>query len=246
MRSPIKNLKNQTNCFSAISELVPKGSVVDYYPVYSADLCIKLSESDRFVVAHTPNYVVYEFWACAMQDPDRISKIAEAFYPNLNENTFDILKKNWYSYKDPFVRSALFFLLNRCSSLGMITHGELDTKNYNAFALRDLKGFKVDNMHVNFLGEKKIEDFNKNISIINAGKYRVSFLENEQILGEEETEIKHRQLLKNMKPHRAVIVFKAHRALLKTSGYEKVLLDQYGRQTTNFEQTKEIILHNVR
>ena len=246
MRSPIKNLKNQTNCFSAISELVPKGSVVDYYPVYSADLCIKLSESDRFVVAHTPNYVVYEFWACAMQDPDRISKIAEAFYPNLNENTFDILKKNWYSYKDPFVRSALFFLLNRCSNLGMITQGELDTKNYNAFALRDLRGFKVDNMHVNLLGEKKIEDFDKNISIINAGKYRVSFLENEQILGEEETEIKHRQLLKNMKSHRAVIVFKAHRALLKTPGYEKVLLDQYGRQTTDFEQTREIILHNVR
>ena len=246
MRSPIKNLKNQTNCFSAISELIPKGSVVDYYPVYSADLCIKLSESDRFVVAHTPNYVVYEFWACVMQDPDRISKIAEAFYPNLNENTFDILKKNWYSYKDPFVRSALFFLLNRCSNLGMITQGELDTKNYNAFALRDLRGFKVDNMHVNLLGEKKIEDFDKNISIINAGKYRVSFLENEQILGEEETEIKHRQLLKNMKSHRAVIVFKAHRALLKTPGYEKVLLDQYGRQTTAFEQTKEIILHNVR
>jgi len=246
VRSPIKNLKNQTNCFSAISELIPKGSVVDYYPVYSADLCIKLSESDRFVVAHTPNYVVYEFWACVMQDPDRISKIAEAFYPNLNENTFDILKKNWYSYKDPFVRSALFFLLNRCSNLGMITQGELDTKNYNAFALRDLRGFKVDNMHVNLLGEKKIEDFDKNISIINAGKYRVSFLENEQILGEEETEIKHRQLLKNMKSHRAVIVFKAHRALLKTPGYEKVLLDQYGRQTTDFEQTREIILHNVR
>tara|TARA_R110002124_G_scaffold54774_2_gene155494 strand:+ start:686 stop:1069 length:384 start_codon:yes stop_codon:yes gene_type:complete len=127
----------------------------------------------------------------------------------------------------------------------MITHGELDTKNYNAFALRDLKGFKADNMHLNFLREKKIEQFNKNITIINAGKYRVSFLENEQILGEEETEIKHRQLLKNMKQHRAVIIFKAHRALLKTPGYYKVLIDQYGRYTTDFEQTKEIILHNV-
>ncbi len=245
MRSPIKNLKNQTNCFSAISELVPKGSVVDYYPVYSADLCIKLSESDRFVVAHTPNYVVYEFWACVIQDPERISKIAESFYPNLNENTFDILKKNWYSYKDPFVRSALFFLLNRCSNLGMITHGELDTKNYNAFAIRDLRGFKVDNMHVNFLKEKKIEDFDKNISIINAGKYRVSFLENEQVLGEEETEIKYNQLLKNMSVNKSIIIFKAHKALLKTKGYEKVILDQYGRKTRDFSQAREVILHNV-
>jgi hypothetical protein len=197
------------------------------------------------VVAHTSNYVVYEFWACVMQDPERVSKIAEAFYPNLNENTFDILKNNWYSYKDPFVRSALFFLLNRCSNLGMITHGELDTKNYNAFALRDLKGFKANNMHVNFLKEKKIEDFDKNISIINAGKYRISFLENEQILGEEETEIKHNHLLKNMDSRRAVMIFKPHRALLKTNKYEKMLLDQYGRQTADFSKTQEVILYNV-
>ena len=245
MRSPIKNLKSQTNCFSAISELVPKGSVVDYYPIYSAELCIKLSKADRFVIAHTANYVVYEFWACVMEDPERVSKIAETFYPNLNENTFDILKKNWYSYKDPFVRSALFFLLNRCSNLGMITHGELDTKNYNAFALRDLKSFKVDNMHINFLKEKSIQDFNKNISIINAGKYRVSFLENEQVLGEEETEIKHSKILRDMESRRAIMIFKPHRALLKISKYEKILLDRYGKQTADFSKTQEIILHNV-
>tara|TARA_R110002012_G_scaffold261932_1_gene444053 strand:- start:185 stop:727 length:543 start_codon:yes stop_codon:yes gene_type:complete len=180
-----------------------------------------------------------------MQDPERISKIAEAFYPNLDENTFDILKKNWYSYKDPFVRSALFFLLNRCSNLGMITHGEFDVKNYNAFALRDLRSFKVENMHVNFLREKRIQDFNKNILIINAGKYRVSFLENEQVLGQEETEIKHSELLKNMSVNKSIIIFKAHRALLKTKGYEKVILDQYGRKTRDFSQAQEVILHNV-
>ena len=100
MKSPIKNLKNKTNSFATITQLIPKGSVVDYYPIYSGDLPIKLSESDRFVVAHTPNYVVYEFWKCLFEDPERVSRIAESFYPILNENTFDILKKNWFSYKD--------------------------------------------------------------------------------------------------------------------------------------------------
>ena len=47
----------------------------------------------------TENYVVYEFWACLKQDPERVAKIAESFFANLNENTFDILKKNWYSYR---------------------------------------------------------------------------------------------------------------------------------------------------
>lgn len=245
MRSPIKNLKNQTNSFSAITKLVPKGTIIDYYPIYSGDLPIKLSEVDRFVIAHTPNYVVYEFWKYAMQDPERISKIAESFYPSLNESTFDILKKNWYSYKDPFVRSALFFLLNRCSNLGMITHGELDMKNYNAFALRDLKSLKVENMHVNFLKDNRVEKLGENVAVVNAGKYRVSFLENEQILGEEETEIKHQQLLKKMSTSKSIIIFKSHRALLTTKGYEKVMLDQYGRETSNFTHAKEVILYNV-
>jgi hypothetical protein len=246
VRSPIKNLKNQTNSFSAITQLAPKGSVIDYYPLYSGNLPIKLSEVDRFVIAHTPNYVVYEFWKCVMQEPERISKIAESFYPSLNESTFDILKKNWYSYKDPFVRSALFFLLNRCSNLGMITHGELDTKNYNAFALRDLRSLKVENMHVNLLKDSRVEELGENIAVINAGKYRVSFLENEQILGEEETEIKHQQLLKKMSINKSIIIFKSHRALLKNKAYDKIMLDQHGRATTDFAQATEIILHNVR
>ena len=245
MRSPIKNLKNQTNSFSVITKLIPKGSVVDYYPLYSGDLPMKLSEADRFVVAHTPNYVVYEFWKYAMQEPEKISKIAESFYPSLNENTFDILKKNWYSYKDPFVRCALFFLLNRCSSLGMITHGRLDTKNYNSFALRDLKALKIENMHINLLKNKKIEDFNKNFAVVNAGKYRASFLENEQMLGEEETEIKHSRLLNSMGDSRAIFIFKPHAALLKNKVYEKTMLDLNGREITDFTKAKEIILHNV-
>jgi hypothetical protein len=127
----------------------------------------------------------------------------------------------------------------------MITHGDLDTKNYNAFALRDLKTLKIDNMHINFLKNKKIEDFNKNITIINIGKYRASFLENEQVLGEEETQMKHGHILKSMSTNKSIIIFKAHRALLNIKGYDKIILDQYGRQTTEFALAEEVILHNV-
>ena len=246
MRTPLKNLKNQTNSGSIILDLIPAGSVVDYYPIYSGELPIKISESDRFVVAHTQNYVVYEFWACVKQDPTRVSQIAEKFYPMLNENTFDILKKNWFGYKDPFVRSALFFLLNRCSDLGMITHGNLDTKNYHAFALRDLKNFKTENLHLNLLKEKNIYDFSKNINVFNCGKYRVSFLENEKVLGEEETDMNHRELIKNNISKKCILLFKHHPALFKLKNYDKILIDQYGKRTNDHASAKEIILHNVR
>ena len=244
MKSPIKNLKNKTNSFTTITQLIPKGSVVDYYPIYSGDLPIKLSESDRFVVAHTPNYVVYEFWKCLFEDPERVSRIAESFYPILNENTFDILKKNWFSYKDPFVRSALFFLLNRCSDLGMITHGDLNTKNYNAFALRDLKTFKANNLHLNLLKKKSIYDFSENINVFNCDKYRISFLENEEVLGQEETHMNHQELIEKMSSKKCILLFKAHPALFKLKGYGVIAIDKHGRETTE-ANAKEVILHNV-
>ena len=246
MPSPIKNVKNKTNCFSIISKLIKAGEVVDYYPIYSGEIPIKLSLQDRFVVAHTENRVVYEFWYCAKKDPERISKIAEYFFPTLNENTFDILKDTWFTYKDPFVRSALFFLLNRCSKLGMITHGELNVANFNSFAIRDIKNFHADNMHVNFLKDKTIKDFNQQCTLINAGKYRISFLENEVILGEEETEIKSDQLLSHFAHQKSVFIFKKHKALLKKQNYEKILIDERGNKTANFDDAKEMILHNVR
>ena len=245
MPSPIKNIKNKTNCFSTISELVKMGSVVNYYPIYSGEIAMKLSLQDRFVVAHTENRVVYEFWYCAKKDPDRISKIAEYFFPTLNENTFDILKETWFTYSDPFVRSALFFLLNRCSKLGMITHGELDVNNFNSFAIRDMKNFRADNLHINFLKDKSIENFDQDYTLINAGKYRISFLENELVLGEEETEIKSDQLLKHFADKRSIFIFKKHRALLTKQNYEKILIDKRGKITNDFDYAEEVILHNV-
>ena len=47
-------------------------------------------------------------------------------FPLLNEVTFDILKKD-VRLQDP-LHEALYFFLNRCSSLGMVSHGEFDAE----------------------------------------------------------------------------------------------------------------------
>lgn len=141
MRSPIKNLKKTTNSLSAVKQIIPKGSIIESHLFYDGSLEFNLAEDDRFVVANASKYVVYEFWACAIENPKRIAEIANHLFSSLSEQTFDILQKDWARYKDPYVRSAFFFLLNRCSALGMITHGEFDTKNYNPFATNDLRQF---------------------------------------------------------------------------------------------------------
>ena len=247
MRSPIKNLKNKTNSISKIKELIPKGSVVQTYPFYDGAVEFSLSESDRFVIGSTKSSVVAEFWNYATIDSKKVSLIAEKMFPILNENTFDLFKKNWFSYKDPYVRSALFFLLNRCSSLGMITHGDLDTANYNALSLSELRLFQVSNFEILLIPEN--EDYNTSkhtdINLFNPGSYYFDALNTEQVIGLEESPFSHNDNLRIFSNQPTIFIYKFHPRLLKFKKYSKILLDKNGRQTDDVTNAKEIILHNV-
>jgi hypothetical protein len=248
MLSPIKNLKHKTNSTSLLKELIPKGSVVQSYPFYDGNIEFSLSESDRFVVGTTKSKVVKEFWECASVDPNRIASISQKFYPNLNENTFDLLKSNWYTYRDPYVRSALFFLLNCCSDIGMISYGEFDTSNYNPISLNYLKSFKADNFFIYLLEEN--EDYNTNdkadFNLFNGGNYFYDVLETEKIIGAEESEFRHTKFLKHFSKIPSIFVYNYHPRLEKNREYSKILVDQYGRKVNNSDNAKEIILYNVR
>lgn len=247
MRSPIKNLKVKTNSFSILKTLIPKGAVVQTYPFYDGTLEFSLAESDRYAIGCTKSIVVHEFWTYAMKDPKKISLIADKMFPVVNENTFDILKTNWYSYKDPFVRSALFYLLNRCSSIGMITHGELDTKNYNPISLNELRTFKIENFHSLFLQQS--EDYqtlpNSDFNLFSGGNYFYDVLNTEQVVGLEESPFHHTKMLKRFTSSPTIFIYNYHSRLAKMKNWDKIFLDQYGRITTE-QNAKEIILHNVR
>tara|TARA_R100001510_G_C7650900_1_gene208459 strand:- start:658 stop:1401 length:744 start_codon:yes stop_codon:yes gene_type:complete len=247
MRSPIKNLKNKTNSISKIKELIPKGTVVQTYPFYDGGIEFSLSESDRFVIGTTKSNVVAEFWKYVLIDSKKICLIAEKIFPTLNENTFDLLKKNWFSYKDPYVRSALFFLLNRCSSLGMISHGDLNTDNYNVLSLSELKLFEINNFEILLIDEAESYKSTQHteINLFNPGSYYFDALNTEQVIGLEESLFKHNDNLKTFANKPSIFIYKFHPRLLKFKGYAKILLDKNGRETNDVSRTKEIILHNV-
>lgn len=243
MQTPIKNLKSQTNCISILKKIIPKGTIVGSYPFYDGNVEFRLAESDRFVVGMTQSKQVAEFWFCLIQDPKRVSLIAEKLYPSLNNATFDILKKNWFNYKDPYVRSALFFLLNRCSTLGMISHGEFDTKNYNPLALNNLRSFKVDNFNIQLVED--CERKNIEINFFSPGKYHYDVLDVTEHRGIEESTFQHTKKIKDYKNIPSIFLYEYHPKLLKEKHYKKILIDKYGRQTEDLNSAKEIILHNV-
>jgi len=252
MRSPIKNLKKKTNSISIVKNLIPKGSIIESHAFYDGSNEFNLAESDRFVVANANKYVVYEFWSCALENPQRIASIAEYMFPILNEQTFDILQKDWASYRDPYMRSALFFLLNRCSSLGMISHGEFNINNYNPFALSDLKRFKVKNFHLEGDNNNKIEDSVGSVDssthvFMHAGKFAFNFFEHGKTESLEESKFNHDKLLFNLstKDKKSVVVYDYH-PRLKTynKNFDIIYIDESGKQASE-TNAKEIILHNV-
>jgi hypothetical protein len=252
MRSPIKNLKKQTNSFSTIRELIPKGSVIESHLFYDGTIEFNLAESDRFVISNTDRYVVYEFWRCAIENPKRIAQIAERLFPTLNEQTFDILQKDWARQRDPYVRSAFFFLLNRCSDLGMITHGEFNTKNYTPFALSLLRQFAPKNFHLTPTLEQKLEESVGTIEpsthvLIHAGKFSYNLFEHGATESLEETKFNHNKLLERfpMNNKKAVIIYDFHPRLKKEKDkFDLIFLDQSGK-ITDEPNAKEVILHNV-
>ena len=150
MKSPIKESLNNFKCSAFLKTLIPRGSIVNSFLFFDGGVEFNLTESDRFVVAHTTKYVIYEFWKCAMENPARIAELSESLYPIGDEKAFHLFQENWPKYQDHYTRSALFFLLNRCSESGWISAGKFDDKNFNPLALSHLKKFSPKNFFLKY------------------------------------------------------------------------------------------------
>jgi hypothetical protein len=219
MRSPIKNLKKKTNSLTKIKEIIPKGSVVESHLFYDGSLDFNLSEADRFVLSATDKYVVYEFWACALENPKKVADIADYLFPSLNEQTFDLLQKDWARYKDPYVRSAFFA-----------------PKNFHLASTRDKK---LEESVGNSEGSTHI--------LIHAGKFSFHLFEHGATESLEETKFNHNKLLDSLSTtdKKTVVIYDFH-PRLKTykNKFDLLFLDESGRETDE-SNAKEIILHNV-
>ena len=253
MKSPIKENINNFKCLSVLKELIPKGSVVNSFLFFSGNLELNLAESERFVIAHTNKYVIYEFWKCALEDPCRIADLSETLFPVGDEKMFHILQERWPEYKDHFTRSALFFLLNRCSDSGWISAGHLEDKNFNPLAFSYLKKFSPKNF---FLVLDDAKDLNETIEKNNQegdflffpiGKFNYNFFEHGKSKGYEMTTIYHKRLyeaLQNIED-KWIVLYKNHPGVHKLyQDYNIIMLNKYGRTTKEKDSCEEVVIAN--
>ena len=253
MKSPIKDLRFSPKSLPSLKKLIPPGSYVDSYLLYSGQLEINLAEDNRHVVAHTTSFVVYDFWRSMFDKPDIILKAVEHFWPVEDEKLFDVYQTVFRGYKDHLVRAALFFILNRCSSEGMIQTGMLDTKNFNPIALTYIQRFKRHNFDVAW---DKNDDFIDSIQsdtdadylYFPVGKFSYNFFEESIARGFEETSINHKALCEKAKSldKKVILDYIYHPRLMQM--YKdfptKIFIDKHGRVLPNAQDATEVLIAN--
>jgi hypothetical protein len=212
----------------------------------------QLAKENRFVVAHTNRFVVYEFWQCAIDDPRRIAAFASQLYPINDEPIWTILQENWAKYKDPYVRSGVFFLLNRCSDSGKIASGKLENSNFNPVAFNYLKNFSTRNFHIQ---HDESDDFLSGVDdlkdcdyvLIPAGQHKLNLLDEGSPLGLEETRINHRKIKKwfdSTDKKCILIYFKNKNVFRNYKNYNLTMIDKWGRVTSDKDRCEEIVIAN--
>ena len=169
---------------------------------------------------------------------------------------FYVMQEAWANYKDPFVRSAMFFLLNRCSSSGLISSGDVEFNRYNPICLNRLRNLKdLEHFHLmrtnsaNFLADipKSMMETELDYLLIPVGKFNYNLFDTGKSLGNEETKINHDDVASFFKQcdQKCILVYKKHAELFKI--YEKsniMMIDKYGKNTQNKDLCEEMIIAN--
>jgi hypothetical protein len=252
MRSPLKEANGGSKALHTVKALIPAGSIVNSFGLFDGNIEVDLAFNQRFVIARTSKYVIYEFWHTLLHNPMTVAQIAQSLFPVKQEAIFNILQENWPKYKDPHLRSAIFFLLNRCSDTGLLSAGQMTNESFNTLALTMLKNFKIDNFHLLF---DQDEDLGHLLSEIPVEEYVIfpglnfsfNLLDHGKIRSFETTPINHAELKKAIDTleHKILLIYRYHPRLFSLyKDYKTMMIDKYGQQTTNDKKCREVIVAN--
>lgn len=226
--------------------------MVHSFLFYDGNLESFLAKKNRFLICHTSQYVIHEFWHCAKEDPHRIGEFIKYAHPPADEPVLDILQKQWYSYKDPYVRSALFLLLNQYSDIGLASSGKMNVENFNAMSVSSLYRFNYEKFHVVYDEEKDYLDAARNVDnddyiIINAGKYSMNLFEEGKSVGADQTTVIHKDLQKFFAEteNKCILIYQKDNVLFKMyKGSNITMIDKWGRKTQEKDRCEEVVIAN--
>ena len=247
MRSPIKSPLGKTSAHNEIEKLIPQGKVVSSYTFYSGDIEFYLSSRNRFVNCKSTKKVVLDFWESMCHNPSSISDMCAHLFPLKDEKEIKTVQENWFSFRSPESRAAIFYIFNNCTKDGWISRGELDLSLLNPLLISRIKRFrKPDNIHLTHISNIKkdlSEDTTSDFVFFRLPKIQKNFLTDGLNVGIEEQIINLEDIYNDIL-NRKFVILTSPSKFINFKQHKTIFLDQYGRPTTE-QHAKEIILHNV-
>ena len=252
MKSPIRDNSKKNNTAAFIKSMLPRGSVINSHLFYSGQVALNLSSPSVFVRAHAASSHVYYFWRCLSYDPRRLYEMVTSKQFKFDKPLFPFLQENWFTYKNPFLKAGIFFILNQCSTTGLISSGDLEPNNYNPVTFSHLRKFTFpENFHLE-TSEKQLLELIPSLPaeeyhFVPAGVFNYNLFEYGKNQCAELPQIHHRNLAKLMSERTAKIIvsYDYHPGVPKIfKGLNIYLINKYGIETRDPDMAEEIVVAN--
>ena len=205
-----------------------------------------LTARDYSVTAYTEYRLLYDFWKCALQDPEKLYKMASSFHPIGDPRMFTVLQKKVYQPDDEYLRSALFYVLNHCTEDGTTTAGKMQPGHprFNEMRLNQLASFEADPFNI------ELENYK---AAIETQDYLVGYMPDYMptnlvgaVIIPESPQINHKKFAKLIKARQSegwTLLYKYHEDLLELyADCDITLFGEGYRPTTNPSRAKEVMI----
>lgn len=256
MKTPVKSSVNFVSG-TALKNILPEDQKIASLLLSCGQLECELAFDDYDITMFSNRWANYEFWDCIIKNPYRVADMSDELHQRMFPQMIYLLQEQWVKMKDPYFRSAIYFLLNRYSFDGSVSHGKFDTNNYSAICSRSLINFYENNetskLKINYYKAEKYYEAvphipAEHILFLPVGNIKVGPLHKQTFVGHDVYDINYAILSDIMKNSdtRLVAVFKKNTRILRDfKNFNTVMVNSVGQLTDKISECDEIIVHNL-
>ena len=236
--------------------MVPRESSIRSYMLFSGQIEFSLLKAGFEVQALTNKPAIFDFWKHALQRPNTIASHALAMHEHtVSPDVVLSYQQDWTTYREPYMRAAIFYLLNRYSHTGQIAQGNFDIDNFSAFSVETLKKMYEANdlLTVRYYPETYVESgirYSKSdeVLLFPAGRYLPRLLLKGLSEGRDQYALRHDVLKERLEEsgNKFIICYKYHPHLRQLyDKYDLVYVNQHGNKITKARNAEEVIISNL-
>jgi hypothetical protein len=256
MRPVLTHTHHHRASLRALKKKIPASSVINSFFFFLGEVELGLAGAQRFISAHTNNAVIHEFWTSLLRNPQLVRDIARSdqFRMLGNPQMFALLQENWRTYRDPYVRAALFYLLSHTSHSGLPSSGEYKPQDFGPRHWRPIEQLSASNLHVTRFQEDDVVKYalsqpRGDYTLYALGRFAYNTLNERFHGGPEETPIDHlnfhRQIVETHNERPFVLLYKKHPQVLRLyDQFHLTMVDRFGALTADPDNCEDIIVTN--